>query len=258
MTENMQVSGRQRREQLIVRCCLSFAVADDVKSDTQRLISALDEAADGVCEIEYKCFENGELLLSDGGKYDAVFLDICMGSSNGIETAEKLRLEYPDIPIVFVTSSDEYVWTSFSVHPFDYLLKPFSVERVRKLLNDLLKIINRSEQELTIKTARRELSIPFSKISYAAAQNHVVNIAADGSLYRSTVTFSYVKECLCTDPRFLLCNRGVIVNMDKVLRFDSDIIEMPDGASFPVRQKDRAKLFGEFTQYQFRHIRNEV
>ncbi len=237
---------------------LRIAVADDVKSDTQRLVSALDAAAQGVCEIEYKCFENGDLLLLDGGKYDAVFLDICMGSSNGIETAERLRSGYPNVPIVFVTSSDEYVWNSFSVHPFDYLLKPFSEERIRKLFADLLKIINKTEPELTIKTARRELSIPFSKIAYVSAQNHTVNIAAEESLYRSSVTFSYVKECLCADPRFLICNRGVIVNMDRVLRFDSDVIEMPDGTSFPVRQKDRAKLFGEFTQYQFRHIRNEV
>lgn len=46
--------------------------------------------------------------------------------------------------------------------------------------------------------------------------------------------------------------------MDRVLRFDSDAIEMSDGAVFPVRQRDRTKLFGEFTQYQFRTMRNEV
>ncbi len=237
---------------------LRIAVADDMKSDTQRLVSALDEAAQGICEIEFKCFENGDALLCDDGKYDAVFLDICMGSSNGIETAEKLRAERSDVPIVFVTSSDEYVWNSFSVHPFDYLLKPFGSDRIHRLFADLLKIINKNEPELTIKAARREFSIPFSKISYVAAQNHIVNVATDKSLYRSTATFSYVKECLCADPRFLICNRGIIVNMDRVLRFDSDIIEMPDGTSLPVRQKDRAKLFSEFTQYQFRHIRNEV
>lgn len=237
---------------------LRIAIADDVESDLKRLISAIGNAAEGICEIEYNCFESGESLLLSDGEYDAVFLDICMNGDNGIETAEKLRKERADIPIVFVSSSDEYVWNSFSVHPFDYLLKSYDSERVNKLFSDLMKIIGRKEPELKIMVARQEFSVPFSNISYVTSQNHTVNIAVEDTVYNSTATFSYIKDCLGNDPRFLVCNRGVIVNMDRVLRFDSGVIEMPDGTSFPVRQKDRTKLFTEFTQYQFRHIRNEV
>ena len=66
---------------------LRIAVADDVESDLKRLISAIGNAAEGICEIEYSCFESGESLLLSGGEYDAVFLDICMNGANGIETA---------------------------------------------------------------------------------------------------------------------------------------------------------------------------
>ncbi len=237
---------------------LKIAIADDSESDLNKLISAIEKAAEGVCIVEYSCFSSGDDLLAAGGSYDAIFLDICMDGTNGIETAEKLRGERHDVPIVFVTSSDEYVWNSFSVHPFDYLLKSYDSERVHKLFTDLLKIIGRAEPELEIMVARQKFSVPFSKISYVASQNHAVNIAVENTVYQSAATFSSIKDALCADPRFLVCNRGVIVNMDMVLRFDSDAIEMPDGAVFPVRQKDRTKLFGEFTQYQFRHIRNEV
>ena len=61
-----------------------------------------------------------------------------------------------------------------------------------------------------------------------------------------------------TQKNFLVCNRGVILNMDKVLRFDGDSIEMLDGAHLPVRQKDKSSLFAQFTQYQFRHMRREI
>ena len=76
--------------------------------------------------------------------------------------------------------------------------------------------------------------------------------------YRATATFAPIQQSLCADPRFLLCNRGVVVNMDKVLRFESDAIQMLNGMSFPVRQKDKGRLFAAFTQYQFRHMRREL
>ena len=42
---------------------LRIAVADDVEGDLRRLISAIGNAAEGICEIEYNCFESGESLL---------------------------------------------------------------------------------------------------------------------------------------------------------------------------------------------------
>ena len=35
-------------------------------------------------------------------------------------------------------------------------------------------------------------------------------------------------------------------------------IQMLDGTQFPVRQKDKGRLFATFTQYQFRHMRREI
>ena len=58
-------------------------------------------------------------------------------------------------------------------------------------------------------------------------------------------------------PEFLVCNRGVIINMSKVLRFEGDCIEMLDGTHLPVRQKDKNSLLAQFTQYQFRGMQRE-
>ena len=54
-----------------------------------------------------------------------------------------------------------------------------------------------------------------------------------------------------------MCNRGVIINMSKVLRFEVDCIEMLDGTHLPVRQKDKNSLLAQFTQYQFRGMQRE-
>ena len=62
---------------------------------------------------------------------------------------------------------------------------------------------------------------------------------------------------LKTQENVLVCNRGLLLNMDKVLRFESDCIEMLDGARLPVRLKDKNSLFAQFTQDQFRHMQRE-
>ena len=105
---------------------------------------------------------------------------------------------------------------------------------------------------------RKKLGIPLSKIHCITAQNHVVSVLTDQGEYRAVANFSQLQEALCGEPRFLACNRGVLVNMDKILRFGDETIEMRCGKRFPVRQRDKKRLFTAFTQYQFRHMRKQT
>jgi two-component system LytT family response regulator len=69
---------------------------------------------------------------------DLVLLDIQMPGLDGFGVIE--ALEEPP-PIIFVTAYDEYAIRAFEVHALDYLLKPFSRER-------LTAAIRRAEEEL--------------------------------------------------------------------------------------------------------------
>ena len=160
--------------------------------------------------------------------------------------------------LVFVTSSPEYVWDAFPVHPFDYLLKPYREEKLFQLADELRRVLFRAEPELEVRIARQQVHLPLRKIQYAMAQNHYVRIVSDDGECRAVSTFSQVEQLLRAQENFIVCNRGVILNMDKVLRLDSDCFEMLDGTRLPVRQKDKNTLFAQFTQYQFRHMRREL
>lgn len=181
-----------------------------------------------------------------------------MEGTNGIETARILRRTDPDLLLVFVTSSPEYVWDAFPVHPFDYLLKPYREEKLFQLADELRRVLFRAEPELEVRIARQQVHLPLRKIQYAMAQNHYVRIVSDDGECRAVSTFSQVEQLLRAQENFIVCNRGVILNMDKVLRLDSDCFEMLDGIRLPVRQKDKNTLFAQFTQYQFRHMRREL
>ena len=239
---------------------LRFAVVEDRLPDAQRLESLLRLAFGGGQPLVCDHYESGDAFLAafPSKEYQVVFLDICMEGTNGIETARILRRADPDLLLVFVTSSPEYVWDAFPVHPFDYLLKPYREEKLFQLADELRRGGFPAEPELEVRIARQQVHLPLRKIQYAMAQNHYVRIVSDDGECRAVSTFSQVEQLLRAQANFIVCNRGVILNMDKVLRLDSDCFEMLDGTCLPVRQKDKNTLFAQFTQYQFRHMRREL
>ena len=205
---------------------LQTAIVEDSKPDAERLKQLLKKAFENE-NISCSCFASGDEFLRAGGRegYQVVFLDICMEGTNGIETAQRLRAADPDLLIVFVTSSPEYVWDAFPVHPFDYLLKPYKEEKFEQLAGELRRVLCRQQPELEVRIARQIVRLPLTKIYYATAQNHYVRVVTDDGECRATANFAQVQEQLQTQPEFLVCNRGVIINMSKVLRFEATALK---------------------------------
>ena len=220
---------------------LQIAIVEDLQPDAQRLQALVRQELGAV---ECGIFPSGDAYLQQmpARKDDLVFLDICMEGTSGIETAQQLRRADPEVLIVFVTSSPEYVWDAFPVHPFDYLRR----------------VLSRTEPEQEVRIARQTVQLPLRKVLYAMAQNHFVRVVSEDGECRAACGFAQVEEKLRTEENFMSCNRGIVINMDKVLRFEDDCIEMLDGTRLPVRQKDKNALFAHFTQYQFCHMRREL
>ncbi len=64
---------------------------------------------------------------------DLLFLDIQLGSANGVALARSFDPDHVPI-IVFVTAYDHYAVDAFEVNAADYLLKPFDAERFYKTM----------------------------------------------------------------------------------------------------------------------------
>ncbi|MBI9113122.1 LytTR family DNA-binding domain-containing protein [Maridesulfovibrio ferrireducens] len=65
---------------------------------------------------------------------DLVFLDIQMPGKNGFHVLQEI-MQFPNPPLViFATAYDEYALRAFEENAVDYILKPFSQERISKSL----------------------------------------------------------------------------------------------------------------------------
>lgn len=115
---------------------LNVLIVDDEKYIRNELRYFLEKHEDvNICG---ECGEGEETLkLVNNLKVDIVFLDIELQDMNGLLVARKL-LENQNRPyIVFATAYDEYALEGFEIDAVDYIVKPFSEERINKTLNRL-------------------------------------------------------------------------------------------------------------------------
>lgn len=68
-------------------------------------------------------------------KAEVVFLDIEINGTSGLECAKIIADLEPKTKIIFATAHAEYMSDAFEVYAFDYLMKPFHIERVNQTLD---------------------------------------------------------------------------------------------------------------------------
>ncbi|MBN1198272.1 MAG: response regulator, partial [Bacteroidales bacterium] len=107
----------------------------------RNLLKSFLKEADNI-ELAGEC-ENGfeGVKMINEIKPDLVFLDIQMPKINGFELLELLDHK-PHI--IFATAYDQYALKAFDYHAADYLLKPYSKER---LLEAVEKVAGRIQAE---------------------------------------------------------------------------------------------------------------
>jgi CheY-like chemotaxis protein len=74
--------------------------------------------------------------LAARARPDAILLDIALPDATGTTTLDGLRLLRPDAPIIMVTANadEELARDTLSHGAFDYVLKPFNLQRLAHVL----------------------------------------------------------------------------------------------------------------------------
>lgn len=129
---------------------MKYLLIDDEEPalwDLKEVLEELDE------ESELACYTSPMRGLRDAKEnaYDIAFLDVELGSTDGITLARQLKRIEPRIHIIFVTSHEKYAVDAFAIHATGYLLKPVAKEDVERELTFLYQE-QHGDQRIQVKT----------------------------------------------------------------------------------------------------------
>jgi two-component system OmpR family response regulator len=105
-----------------------------------------------------RCAADGVSAVREAKQFrpDAVVLDIMLPDLDGLEVLRRLRMEQPEVPVLFLTAKDavEDRIAGLTVGGDDYVTKPFSVEelvlRVRSLLRRSNSVSSATSSQLVV------------------------------------------------------------------------------------------------------------
>ena len=239
---------------------LRVVIADDEELARSLVREYLKDSGD--VEIVAECANGFEVVKSvTDMKPDLLLLDIQMPRLDGFEVLELIG---QDTNVIFITAYDQYAIRAFEVHAVDYLLKPYTAERLAEALDRARKKIARGEptaprgilaearppgtkpDRVLIRDARDVHILHMPKIDYVEAQDDYVCYRYEGKRYLKQQTLSDVESLL--DPlRFVRIHRSYILNVDRLAKLelyakDSHAAILRDGTRLPVSRSGYSRL----------------
>jgi two-component system LytT family response regulator len=211
-------------------------VADDEAPARQRLMDLLQKDPHVATVLEAS---NGQIAVEiiEREAPDLVFLDVQMPELDGLEVIEAVGADAMPLT-VFVTAYDQHAIRAFEANALDYLLKPYSDERleaalcrakarhddrtIREFGRSVLRMISTRRpaghylDRLVVKSAGSTRFIRVVEIDWIEGAGVYVNLHVTGKelLYRAAL--NELAEGL--DPmRFVRVHRSAIVNIDSIL-----------------------------------------
>ncbi len=185
-------------------------------------------------------FERGEALifhLSDSpNQADIIYLDILMGDLNGIETAKQLRKLGCNAEIIFLTTSQDYVFEAFDASPVQYLIKEStSAERFEEILLRAVSLAEGKKTEMFVCESRGTRKvIPIRNISCFEIYKRLVRVHYQGgeSLEYYGTMEQLEKQMLEKD--FVRVHRSYMVNLHYIKKFQRPNLILKTGEVIPI------------------------
>lgn len=196
---------------------LNFVLCDDNESILNRLDSMLNTLFlkhDYEAQITFRSNNAADVLSHiKSNKVHVLILDIHLQSGiSGIELAEKVRKTDKSVYIIFTTGHLEYALLAYKVKTFDYIAKPFTIERIEETLVRLFSDTpNEHPRYLSLNNKN---IIKQEDIQYIKKDGMKLIVYTDSNQYEAYTSFNKIEPCLAEN--FVRCHKSYIANVDNI------------------------------------------
>lgn len=208
--------------------------------------------------LQLLLYSSAEDLWDDwerGKVFDALFLDIKFKYMSGFELAQRIRHTDPNIPLIFVTNSSNYLVKGYEVSAYRYLRKPIRQEEISTCLDYCYLYIQTMQYDSFV-ISRKGLTvrIPYRDVLYIMSDVHSVYIYTRfGQVYHIPLkgTFEHYAQ---TFPKeyFLRCHRGYIVNIIHICQYTQKMIKINTGFEIPIGRNFMSETIKRLQHYFYK------
>lgn len=215
---------------------MKIYIAEDEPLATAKLKLFLEKLEEG---DDITTFDNGISALAaiNEREPDLLFLDIQMPGLTGMEILSKIS----GIPTIITSAYDQYAIDSFSLNVTDYLLKPYTLDRLKTSIAKARREIRMNEIErnsqahkLTIRIDGLDETILEENILYLESEKDYVRIITDDRQRKLTKGSMNSFEEQLDKETFARVHRSFIVNQTKVKNWGRLSLIMIDGTEIPI------------------------
>lgn len=202
-------------------------------------------------ETDTLVFDNGISLLAHLTEEtpDVLFLDIQMPGATGIDVMKRMQQLNSNVQIIITSAFEQYAIESFQFSVTDYLLKPYSIERLSQALtkarnNIRLQNLDRQTkaETISIRCEGRNVIIPTAEIiSLESLKDYVRITTTDGQKRITLGTLGQFEERLNKNS-FVRIHRSFIINLGHLTEFSSQSVIMFGRTEIPIGKTYREQI----------------
>lgn len=236
---------------------LKIAICDDDKALCLQLQDMLNEIIENI-DAEIFVFNTGEELcdlLTDGNRFDIIFLDIELCEINGVEVGRKIRNELNDetTQVIYISAKDSYAMELFDIRPLNFLVKPLKKEKIESVLKTAKKIMLSNNQYYEYKIGNVNFNILISDILYFESNGRKVKIIMKNDEKEYYGKLSEVEEKL-KNSEFLFIHKSYLINFNHVIEYAYEYVKMSNNEILGISQNNRKAIREKLLQKRQRNI----
>ena len=234
---------------------MKIAICDDNEKCRSNIYQILMKCGGITLDTPIKQFSNGTELVNDYRKhqgFDIVFLDIEMPELPGIEAGHEIRKIDKDVMIVYLTSHEHYMRTSFKVEAFDFLVKPSSIDEVNDVIIRAFKKYHDQHYFVDIRWNGSHTRLMVNEIVYLWGYYGKVIFYTETDDYQCIGSLKKYENELYPYG-FLKCHKNYIVNMKYIKIIEDKKVMTTTGITVDMSLRLKKECLKKLSEYYRRY-----
>lgn len=233
---------------------LQIALCEDDKEELERLVRLIRE---GSVPVRVTAFGSGEAFLQDyrPGRFDMVLMDIYMGGISGVEAVRRLREQEPELPVAFVTSSQDHALDGYRLKVAKYIEKPVT----QADMDDAIALAagRRAQAAVEVILQGKKLQLPVSRLVSVEQKAHYLLFRFEGGgTEQAKGRLDELEPQLAGFP-FFRSHKSYLANLSYVAGIDQELLVfcMKDGQSVYILRNRMKKAKDAWEDWLFAQAR---